>query len=166
MRGKLLANARKPLIHRPRIRIEIDEEKATEIFGRHACQAYVITPKPFDDLHVRRTAQPPVKLICPGVVRTGDHPRIAASLDKLMRTVLADVIEGADLAIPTHDAKKRLASHIENKIVAGLLQLRGVSGKLPACRQQAAGLDLEYRRVGIVAGVERQDRTGIVGHRF
>ena len=67
------------------------------------------------------------------MIGTGDHARISMSLDKLMRAVLAHIVEGADPAITAHDSEQRLPSLFKGKIVTGLVKLRGMSSELPAC---------------------------------
>ena len=164
MSRQLCTDARKPLIHWLRLRVQIDKQEATEIFGRHFCQTNIFPVEPVHSLHVWGAPQTAVKFVGPGVIGTGNQACIAASRDKLVRAMLAYIVEGADPAVSAHHAEQRLAGHLESEIIAWFLKLRRVSGKLPARGEQATGLDLEYCRVGVIASIKRKDGTGIVGH--
>jgi hypothetical protein len=47
--------------------------------------------------------------------------------DQLMRAVLANIVEGADLSIPPTDREQALVTQIKGHIVAGVFQLAGVA---------------------------------------
>ena len=164
MRQQFGTHPGKPFIHRSRIRIKIDEKETAEILDRHRCQANLLAAESLDRLDVRAGPQPPLKIIAPGMIGTGDHWRPPAALDKLVRAVLADIVEGVDRAIPVQHTEQGLAGHLEGEIVPRVLKLRGMPGELPAAGEQTARFNVEDFRVGVVARVQRQQRVDIIGH--
>ena len=150
MRRQFGAHTREPVIHRPCIRVEIDEQEATEILDRHLCQADVLAAKPLDGFDVGPGPQLPAKIIAPGVIGAGQDSGAAMSRDKLVGAVLADIVERIDRAIAVHHTEQGFPRHLEGEVIARVLQLRGVSGKLPAGRKQSPRFNFENRRVGVV----------------
>ena len=55
----------------------------------------------------------------------------SAALNQLVRAVLADVVECSDFTIPPTDAEKTLTRKLKREVVAGVLNLAGMSGELP-----------------------------------
>ena len=80
-----------------------------------------------------------------------------------MRTVLTDVIERADFAIPASNAKQALPGQLKRKIIARALNLTGMPRELPRLRQNTRPLDLKNLRVRVIPRVKRTKRFGHVG---
>ena len=57
MRCQLGTHAGEPFIHRPRIRVQIDEEEPAEILDGHFRQADILAAESFDGLDVRSGAE-------------------------------------------------------------------------------------------------------------
>jgi hypothetical protein len=89
------------------------------------------------------------------VIGADDDAGGAFAADELMRAVLADVVEGADFAIPPPDRKQAFIAQIKSDVVAGIFKLTGVAGELPSSCQQTGFFVLEDLRVGVVARLER-----------
>ena len=154
MRCQLGTHAGEPFIHWPRIRVQIDEEEPAEILDRHFCQADILAAESFDGFDVRSGAELAAKVITPGVIRACQDIGPPAALHQLVGAMLADIVESIDRAIAVHHAEQRFTRHLKSEIVARPLQLRGVACELPAGGEQATRLNLENRRVRVIAGIE------------
>ena len=160
--GQFPAHAREPVVHRGRIRVEIDEEEAVEILAPNFGQADFGFVEARDGFDVWPGAQLAGQFIGPGVVGADHDAGRAAARDQLMRPVLADIVEGAHLPVVAPDRKKALASDLERDIVAGVGQRVGMAGKLPGAGQQTLHFLRKDARVGVIARVKRMDQRG--GH--
>ena len=164
MRLQRVAHPRKPVIHRRCLRIQIDKQKATEVFDLHRRQANILAAESGNRFNIRAGAKLAGQLIGPSMVGTGDQLCTASATDQLMRTMLTDIVEGLDAAITIHHAKKGFTSHLEGKEIPGLLKLRCMACKLPALRKETACLQIENRWINVIARIERAERCHIGCH--
>ena len=72
---------------------------------------------------------------------------------QFMRAVLADVVKGADLAIPAPDAKEVLPGDFESEVSAGFGDLTDMASELPCAGEEPPHLLRVDVGVGVVAGV-------------
>ncbi|MCY1531931.1 hypothetical protein D9M68_671710 [compost metagenome] len=104
-----LVGAGEQLVQGRRIGVEVEVDEATHFLHPHLRDVELLHLEILHALATRRAAQAAVHLVAPGVVGATHHPAggAAASLQQAVATVLADVVESADLALHAarhHDA--------------------------------------------------------------
>ena len=95
------------------------------------------------------------------MIGADQHLAAAITADQFVGAMLADIVEGPDIAIPTADAKEALASDFEREVVAFRRQLRDMPGILPGACEQAVLLGPEDGRIGVVTRLQGPGRTGL-----
>jgi hypothetical protein len=103
------ARTRKPLVHRPGVRIEIGEDEAGSSRSAPASGRSQRGSKPGHRIDVGTGAQLARQLVAPGVIGADQQPGITFARDQLMGAVLADIVETAQFAITAANAEQVLA---------------------------------------------------------
>ena len=101
--------------------------------------------------------QTPVQIVDPGMVRTGDKPSGSGAFEQLVATVLADVVEGAQLAVGAANRDDASILDVGDQVAARLAQRLLVAQELPASSKDLLALDFKIGRVDVAV---RADRGG------
>ena len=153
-----------PRFHGGRVRIEVHEDEAEEDLRSDLRQANLGGIEARHGLGIGGRTQAPGQFVSPCVIRADNHAGRAFAADKLMRAVLTNVVEGADHAIAALDREQAFVRQLKCDVIARVLQLAGMAGKLPCAGQQPGLLHLEHLRVGVVARREGAQGAAVILH--
>ena len=111
--------------------IQIDVDEPCELLDPHTVEADVGDVEVDEVLGERCPHQLAGQAVGPGVVRAHDAPCGACTLEELMGTVAAHVVEGVQFAIGGTRDGDRVARHLGRHVGAGLAELLDVADPLP-----------------------------------
>ena len=114
-----------------RVGIQVDEDEGAELLDPYRGQADLALVEVLDVIGVGGVAQLAVQAVGPGVVGAGDDLLGALALEQFMGPVLADIVEGPELAFPAADREKRIALKFEGQVLARVAQPFAVANELP-----------------------------------
>src|SRR5262249_23154504 len=125
--------------------VEIDEQKAEKARQADRREADRLRLEIHRFLRAPRRAEPAGQVIGPGVIGTGDARRgePTLALQQLVRAVLADIEEGADLSLPVAEHEDALIQDAARDVASRLRQHRDMPDILPAMVKDLAPLRLE-----------------------
>jgi hypothetical protein len=87
------------------------------------------------------------------VIRADDAPAAAArSVEQARRTVAADIVEAAHIAVGAAHDEQRLAEKVERVEVAGVRDVAHVTHDLPRGAQHELGFEREELRIAVGPG--------------
>ena len=111
-------------------------------------------------LEQRRPEARPVGVVGPVVVRAADAPALAdlagVAVEELRRAVAAEVVEGAQRAVPVAGDEDRPAGDLDDDAGAGLRDVAGDADRDPAGGEQPLLLEREELRRGVGVGQQRR----------
>ena len=142
------------LLQGGRVGVEIDEDETREFGDLDLIEADVIGVEILQRVRFRRADQLARETIDPGVIGAHDAAGIARALQQHMRAVLADIVEGAQQAVPGTGDHDRLARDIGGNVVAGSAQFLDVTDPLPVLRKNGLPVGLEPGIIGIGIGLQ------------
>ncbi|MCY1221034.1 hypothetical protein D9M72_330750 [compost metagenome] len=129
--------------------IEGHVHPALPYLATHAGQLVVALAEPALAMHLRRSAQFPLQVIAPRVVRTDDGAHIPAALQQYRHAMQADVGKRADFVLVVAQHHHRLASDVAGHVIAGLLQAAGAAHAQPLGAKQMLFLEFQELRRGV-----------------
>ena len=141
--------------------LRMDEDERAELGDGSRQQAQFADR---EALAARDPAQPAVEVVGPGVVRALERGARAAALEHVVAAMAAHVHECAqDAVLAAHDGERHGAG-LRGDVRAGLGDLVGGAGVLPAAAEDQLLLDVERGGVGVPACGERAPLVEAVAH--
>ncbi|MNO89260.1 hypothetical protein D3C76_807380 [compost metagenome] len=142
------------LAQRARSGIEVDEDEAAELFHLDRTQVDLALVEFLQTADVRCAGELAVQAVAPGVVRADDAVDLALPLQHRMRAVLADVVEGPQVAVMIAHHRDRVSGDLGGGVGAGLPDLLHMADPLPRAGNDLLLVQLEP--LGIDVGIRTQ----------
>ena len=158
----LAGKAVRALPKRRRPRVQVHEHEVAEHLHLHGGEEDPVRIEVLDQLRLAGPVQAAAEIVDPGVVRTGDERRRAGALQQLVSAVLADIVEGAQHAVPAADRDDAPVLDAGGPVAARLAQHLLVAQILPAPAEDLLALGFEISRVDVAV---RTDGGGSCGDR-
>src|SRR5262249_24245275 len=134
-----------------RLGIEIDEDHAAELLDPYGLEGEIAGVEILHPLLIAGRLQRTVEVIAPGVIGGEDDVGSAAALEQFMTAVLADIVEGAQLAGAVAQEDHAVARHPHRQEAARLGQLALVASVPPAACEDRGLLQFVDRWIEIEA---------------
>ena len=102
-----------------------------EGFYLHLIKAKILIVEILDKTRLARLKKAAVKIIAPGMIRADHPPRCAFALQQFMATMLAHIVEGAQVTVIAANGNYALSLNVGRGKASGLCQLFFMAQKLP-----------------------------------